>query len=105
MTSFVWCEWICSRCGDIHRTRFDLEISLKAAYQLRGLIFENEGIFIQDIAYNLKEQPNKKRRKTGSKIYVKWNTEIHKIFEALRKYMQRYYAIREGSLKMEVCRS
>jgi len=105
MSSFVWCEWICSRCGYIHRTRFDLIISLKAAYQLRGRLFEREGIAIEDIAFNLKDKPKRGKRKAGSRVYVKWNTQIDQIFAALKEYMPKYYAIKENTLKMEVCRS
>lgn len=105
MSSFIWCEWLCSRCGYIHRTRFDLVIGLQAAYQLRGAVFDREGIFIEDIAFNLKEKPSKKRSKSRSKIYVQWDVEISKIFEAVKVYMPKYYAIKEGSLKVEVCRA
>lgn len=104
--SFVWCEWICLRCGDIHRAKFDLVIGLKAAYQLKGGIYERKGVFIEDRAFSLKEKPSKKFKSgKGSKIFVKWDTTLERIFAALREFMQEYYAIKEGTLKMEVCRA
>ena len=103
--SFVWCEWLCGQCGELHRARFDLIVGLEAAYQLKGRIFEREGIYIEDVAFSLKEQPSKKQRKGhGSRIYVKWNTHIDKIFCALREYMPKFYSIKPNTLKMEICR-
>ena len=101
--TFVWCEWICSHCGNLHRARFNIVVGQRAAYQLRGRLFQKEGVYIEDVAIAQKEKPSKKLR-GGSKIYVLWDTPLEKIVKAMKEYMPQYYAVKEDTLKVEVCR-
>ena len=104
--TFIWCEWICSHCGNIHRARYELVIGLEAAYQLKGRLYEKNGVYIEDVAFSLKQKPSKKpRSKVKSQIHVQWDTQLDKIFAALRQYMPQYYAIKEDTLKVEICRN
>jgi len=102
---FIWCEWICTHCQEIHRKRFEIAVDLKAVHQLRGNLYEKEGVFIEDLAFDTTEKPSKKpRRKVKTRIHVKWDTQISQIVKAVKDYMPQYHAIRQGSLKVEVCR-
>jgi len=105
MTFYVWCEYICSHCQELHRLKFNVLVDSKAYYQLKGrTYYEAEGIIIEDIALNKKFRPNRsKPRKGGSKIYVQWNTNTRQIIDTVIDYLTEYYAIKEGTLKVEVC--
>ena len=74
-------------------------VESRAVYQLKKAYRDN-GIRISDIAFNM----NKRSHTLGSRVYVKAEEEIDTIFATLRKYMTTYYAVSEGSLKMELCR-
>lgn len=100
---FIWAEWICQRCDQIHRCRFDVQVKDRLVYQLSREAILINGIRISDIAFNLKAKPTKKRHAEGSAIYVDWDTTIEQIFLALRLYMKDYYSIAPNSLKLEVC--
>ena len=100
----VWCEWLCTRCQEQHRIRFSVIVEGSGAYRLTRPTFKQNGLIVLDVAYRKgKREASKKTALGGSRIYVKYDTTNEDIFQALKSYMQQFYAIRNGSLKMEVC--
>lgn len=99
---YIWCQWICGRCGEVHRVRFQVEVTEKLGF-VKGA-WRDRDILIQDMAYHKIKRP--RRRGTaqyGSKIFCEPLTPILQIEDALRQFMEEFYSIKEDTLTMEVC--
>jgi hypothetical protein len=83
--NFVWCEWICTRCGHIHKTGFKI-----MPKKISGDLLED--CIIKD--YLVQEE--------NSTIYAKWNMEFSEIFSALRSHMLEFYSVQEDSLTIDL---
>ena len=99
--NYVWIEWICSRHNELHRIKFQIVTSLSIAKKVKGIL-QKEDHYIEDSMSM--QQGTKSPRRYGSRIFVKWDTDISKIFSMLESHMLRYYKVKEGSLSMDVCR-
>lgn len=99
--NYVWIEWICRRCNELHRTKFQIVTSLLTAKKVKGIL-QKEGGYIEDSV--AMPRGTKAVHRRGSKVFVKLDTDISKIFSMLEHHMLEYYAIEEGSLSMDVCR-
>lgn len=101
MTLFVWIEWICGRCQELHRIKFKIVMGLTNAKKVKGIL-QKKDHYIEDSMAMQKRGEDRYRH--GSRIFVKWNTDISEIFSMLESHMLQYYAVKEGSLSMDVCR-
>lgn len=99
---YVWVEWICRRCGGLHRARFKVIVGSKQPPILRDIWMQDE-IVIEDVALRSKIRRTVKKGTIGSRIRVQNYTQIQKILRVLSKYMHLYYSIQPDTLKMEVC--
>jgi len=100
---YVWVEWICRRCGGLHRARFKVLVGMRQPPLLRDAWIDDE-IVIEDMALRSKIRKKVvKRSIIGSRIRVENYTQIQKILRVLAKYMDLYYSIQPDTLKMEVC--
>jgi hypothetical protein len=109
---FIWVEWICKKCSELHSARFDV-IIYAGAFHSRATsrrwkdgrsrtYYEDGDLKIDDVAYNRENRP-RKTKGGGSKIFAPFNTEIPRLVEAVGKYMHKYYGIKENTLTLEVC--
>lgn len=85
--NFVWVEWICQRCGELHKIKFKVVTRQKNKTALQDCIVED---------YPLDEG--------NSTIYAKWDMELSNVFSALRSHMLEFYAVQEDSLTMDMNR-
>lgn len=60
-----------------------------------------DNIYIMDAAS--KSKPSR-RRQAASCIYARVGTKINYIIDILEEYMLKYYAVKEDTLTLEVCR-
>jgi hypothetical protein len=100
---YVWCEWICSKCKQLHRAKFEVRGDVRNAKKVKGILLR-ENCYIYDGKTSAKFRGTKSPTRHESRIYVEWDTDISEIFSVLESYMLEYCAIQEGSLKMDVCR-
>jgi len=103
---FLWCEWICGKCGELHRARFNVKMEHtihKTASQIKDA-WECEGILIHDTAYKktLKHK-HKRKHRYSHMVFVRHNDPITKIVRVFRKYFLQFYAVKEDTLTIEVC--
>ena len=99
--TYVWIEWICSRCNELHRMKFQIVTSLSAAKKIKGIL-QKANHYIED-SMSL-QQGTKSRVRFGSRIFVKPSTDISEVLPILEAHMLQYYKVKEGSLSMDVCR-
>lgn len=85
--NFVWCEWICKRCGNLHKNQFKVVAGKKDGPLLEDCIIKD---------YPLDQE--------NSTMYAKWDMELSNIFSALRSHMLEFYAIQEHSLTVDMNR-
>jgi hypothetical protein len=81
----VKCEWICRRCGNLHRTRFKVIAGKKNGDIAQDCIIED---------YPL----------GNSTIHAKWDMELNKVFSALKDHMECFYSVGPESLSMDILR-
>jgi len=100
---FIWVEWRCGRCGEMHRARFEVVIQdIFKLYTTNSWIHEEIRIIDSAIRKKAKHKVQKPYR--GSRIFVEAYTPIRKILDTLRKYMDEYYSLQPNTeFKMEVC--
>jgi hypothetical protein len=96
----IYAEWICRKCGGLHRVIFQLDIATPAYYHKKR-VFELEDVKIEDVAFNIKEKISK--AKPRSTVYVKAETAVSTAIDVLRAYMKEYYTIEEKTLKVDIC--
>jgi hypothetical protein len=85
--NFVWCEWICTRCGELHKVRFKIVAKKRNGLLLKDCIVED---------YPLDQE--------NSTIHAKWDMKFSDVFSALRSHMLEFYAVQEDSLTMDLNR-
>jgi len=102
--NYVWIEWICTKCKQLHRAKFEIVIGLKNAKKVKRILLR-ENCYIEDWGASSKFRGTKSPSRHGSRIYVEEDMQLSDVFSVLRSYMLEYYTIQEGSLKMDMCRN
>lgn len=107
---YVWVEWICKKCAELHVARFDVIIysgsfhsPINPHWKENKAYYVLGDIKVNDVAYTKENRPKKSKKGGGSKVYAPWNTEIPRILEALKTYMLKYYSMKQDTLTLEVC--
>ena len=99
--NYVWIEWICSRCNELHRMKFQIVAGLTNATKVKGIL-QKEDHYIEDSM--AMQERGEARYRHGSRLFVKPSTDISEVLPILEAHMLRYYKVKEGSLSMDVCR-
>jgi hypothetical protein len=100
--NFVWCEWICKRCNQLHRVQFSVKQVTRQTSSIKGIVEPIKGLYILDTASI--PQGKKSPSIHGSKIFVQSDMELKDVFAALADHMTLYYDVEPESLSMDVCR-
>ena len=92
---YVWVEWICKRCGELHRLRFTLKLSIQAKAQVTKELWTKGDVSIYDAAIRKKKKYNR--------VFADYGTPIRIIVEAVKEYMSTYYSFKENTFKVDIC--
>ena len=109
---FIWIKWTCKICGETHVGRFDVRPLRVIPYKIKEYAWfkdhEHFSIWICDIAWHRKTRPKKRgSSQRGSRIYAKLETPTWRILKVLKEYINEMslYAIKEGTLTLEICKA